>query len=80
MLERAERNLAHEHADTRRRVRLVKASGEDASEELGDDGVFGGVLCHGVLMYLDDPEPLVDVLCRLIEPDGWCPSPPRTSR
>lgn len=31
---------------------------------------FDAVLCHGVVMYLDDPEPLVDALCRLAAPDG----------
>jgi SAM-dependent methyltransferase len=52
-----------------RRVRLVEASGEDAPKAL-DGEVFAGVLCHGVLMYVDDPEPLVDSLCLLIEPGG----------
>jgi hypothetical protein len=28
------------------------------------------VLCHGVLMYLDDPAPLLDSLCRLTAPGG----------
>ena len=31
---------------------------------------FDGVLCHGVLMYLDDPIPLVTALCELVGPDG----------
>lgn len=29
---------------------------------------YGAVLCHGVLMYLDDPWPLVDALCALVAP------------
>ncbi len=32
--------------------------------------LLGGVLCHGVLMYLDDPEPVVDALCLLTRPGG----------
>jgi SAM-dependent methyltransferase len=28
------------------------------------------VLCHGVLGYLDDPEPMVDALCRCVAPGG----------
>ena len=51
------------------RVRLVKATGEEAPAVLDGDR-FGAVLCHGVLMYLDDPEPLIDALCRLVPPGG----------
>jgi SAM-dependent methyltransferase len=50
-------------------VRLVEASGEAAPDAL-DGETFGGVLCHGVLMYLDDPTPLVDALCHLTGPGG----------
>lgn len=64
MLERAEQRIASEDPAVARRVRLVEATGEDALAAL-DGEVFGGVLCHGVLMYLDDPEPLVDALCQL---------------
>ena len=28
------------------------------------------MLCHGVLMYVDDPGPLVGALCRCVEPGG----------
>jgi S-adenosylmethionine-dependent methyltransferase len=31
---------------------------------------FAAVLCHGVLGYLDQPEPLVDQLCRCAADDG----------
>lgn len=64
MLERAARQLAEEDERVASRVRLVQASGEDAPDVLGGD-IFDVVLCHGVLMYLDDPEPLVESLCRL---------------
>lgn len=69
MLERAAKRLETEDAVTAARVRLVEAAGEEAPEALGRD-VFDAVLCHGVLMYLDDPEPLVGSLCRLAGPIG----------
>lgn len=69
MLERAAQQIAVEDDDVARRVLLVEAAGEDAPDAL-DGGEFGGVLCHGVLMYLDDPAPMVDALCALAEPGG----------
>lgn len=69
MLERAARRLKAEDQEVASRVRLVEASGEQTPEVLGG-AVFDAVLCHGVLMYLDDPEPLVDSLCRLAGPAG----------
>lgn len=69
MLARAAERLEVEDPTTAARVRLVEAAGEDAAEALGG-GIFDAVLCHGVLMYLDDPEPLVDSLCRLAGPAG----------
>jgi S-adenosylmethionine-dependent methyltransferase len=70
MLRRADDRLRREPADVAGRVRLVRASGEEAPDVLGDHA-FDAVLCHGVVMYLDDPEPLVDALCRLAAPGGW---------
>ena len=69
MLERAARLLTSEAGQVADRVRLVEASGEDAPDAL-DGARFGAVLCHGVLMYLDDPTPLVDALCALVAPAG----------
>ena len=69
MLERAARLLASEDSRVADRVRLVEASGEDAPDAL-DGAEFGAVLCHGVLMYLEDPTPLVDALCALVAPTG----------
>jgi ubiquinone/menaquinone biosynthesis C-methylase UbiE len=69
MLRRAELRVGHEAAEVAGRVRLVEARGEDAPEALGGD-TFDGVLCHGVLMYLDEPDELVDGLCRLTGPGG----------
>ena len=69
MLERAAERLADEAEGVAARVRLVEVSGEDAPRALGG-GIFDVVLCHGVLMYLDDPEPLVDALSQLAAPGG----------
>ena len=69
MLERADQARAAEDAAVARRIRLLEANGEVAPEVL-DGQTFGAVLCHGVLMYLDDPEPMVDALCRLTAPTG----------
>ena len=64
MLERAAQRLTTEADTVAARVRLVEASGVDAPKAL-DGAVFDAVLCHGVLMYLDDPEPIVSALCEL---------------
>ncbi|ABG92424.1 possible methyltransferase [Rhodococcus jostii RHA1] len=42
---------------------LVVADGENADEAVNGQR-FAAVLCHGVLGYLEQPEPLVDQLCR----------------
>jgi S-adenosylmethionine-dependent methyltransferase len=69
MLAEADRLLATEPPAVGARVRLVEADGEQALELLGE-GQFDGVLCHGVLMYLDDPAPLVSAVCGLVRPNG----------
>jgi S-adenosylmethionine-dependent methyltransferase len=69
MLAKAEARLAREPDDVRSRVELVKAPGESAVEATGRRR-FGVVLCHGVLMYLASPEPMLRVLCRCAEPGG----------
>jgi S-adenosylmethionine-dependent methyltransferase len=69
MLERARARLAAEPAEVARRVRLVQASAEQAREVLGAER-FGGVLCHGVIMYVEEPRPFVAALADLAEPGG----------
>jgi SAM-dependent methyltransferase len=69
MLRRAEQRLAQENPAVAGHVRLVEAAGEDAPDVFGG-ATFEGVLCHGVLMYLDDPGELVGALCRLTGPGG----------
>lgn len=69
MLAKARERIAREPADVRDRVHLVEASGESASSATSGE-LFDVVLCHGVLMYQDSPEPLVDAVCRCVAPDG----------
>jgi S-adenosylmethionine-dependent methyltransferase len=69
MLDEAARLLSAEPRDVATRVRLIQVDGERASQLLGE-ARFDGVLCHGVLMYVDDPESLVLALCKLARPGG----------
>lgn len=69
MLARAEERIAREPGDVRSRIRLLQATGESAVEATGGQQ-FPVVLCHGVLMYLPSPEPLLQALCRSVEPGG----------
>ena len=63
MLDKAQQRLQQLPADAQRRVALMQADGENADEAVNGRR-FTAVLCHGVLGYLDHPEPLVDQLCR----------------
>jgi S-adenosylmethionine-dependent methyltransferase len=63
MLAKARERLEQLPPDARARVRLVEAAGENAADAV-DGWRFDAVLCHGVLGYLDEPEPMVDQLCR----------------
>ncbi len=67
MLDRA--RAAASAAGLEGRVQLVEARGEDAVVAL-DGASFDLVLNHGVLMYLDDPAPMVASLCALAAPGG----------
>jgi SAM-dependent methyltransferase len=69
MLDEAARLVSAEPRDVAARVRLIQVDGERASQLLGE-GRFDGVLCHGVLMYVEDPGPLVLALCTLVRPGG----------
>ena len=50
-------------------IRTVQAEAERL-RELFEPGSFDIVLCHGVLMYFDDPDPLLAGLARLLAPGG----------
>ena len=69
MLREAERVRASEGGDVRRRVRLVEGEGERAAEILGR-AAFDAVLCHGVLMYLEDSRPMIKALAAIARPGG----------
>jgi SAM-dependent methyltransferase len=63
MLDKAGQRLQRLPDEARRRVTLVQADGEHADEAV-DGRRFAAVLCHGVLGYLERPEPVLDQLCR----------------
>ena len=69
MLAKAEQRVGAEPAEVRRRVRLLQADGQNAHQAV-DGETFDAVLCHGVLMYLPRPEPMIDALCRCVAPGG----------
>src|SRR5262245_36886532 len=67
MLDKARQRLARLPGQAQRRVTLLEADGEHADEAVKGQR-FAAVLCHGVLGYLEDPEPLVTRLCRAPPP------------
>lgn len=60
--------LAREPAQVRERVHLVLGSGQAAAELT--PGPFDVILCHGLLMYLDDIAPMLTALTRVAAPDA----------
>jgi SAM-dependent methyltransferase len=69
MLDKAEQRLERLPAEARRRVTLLQADGENAAAAV-DGRRFDATACHGVLGYLDRPEPMVGQLCRCAAPGG----------
>jgi SAM-dependent methyltransferase len=69
MLDKAGQRLERLPAEARRRVTLLRADGESADEAVGGRR-FDAVLCHGVLGYQAQPEPMVSQLCRRATPGG----------
>ena len=69
MLDKARQRLERLPDDVARRVDLLQAGGEEADEAVGGRR-FAAVLCHGVLGYLEQPESVVDQLCRCAEGGG----------
>ena len=67
MLDKARETLAAEPADVASRVTLHHGLAEDAPDGLG---TFDVVICHGVIMYFEDPAPLLDALAALCRPGG----------
>jgi len=69
LLARFGRDLAAEPAEVRARVRLEHGLIEDYAERARLTP-FPAVLCHGVLMYAADPEPLLRAIAGLTAPGG----------
>nr|WP_237299851.1 class I SAM-dependent methyltransferase [Streptomyces hygroscopicus] len=69
MLETARTALADEPEGIRRRVRLLEGDGRETGAHFLP-GTFDVVLCHGVLMYLPEPDPLLAGLARVLAPGG----------
>jgi S-adenosylmethionine-dependent methyltransferase len=69
MLAKAEQRLQRLPAEAQGRVTLLQADGENAVEAVNGRR-FAAVLCHGVLGYLEQPEPLVNQLCRCAAAGG----------
>ncbi|MFF4092103.1 class I SAM-dependent methyltransferase [Streptomyces nigra] len=69
MISAARARLAGEPEGIRERVRLVQSDGRDTGVHFLP-GSFDVVLCHGVLMYVDEPDPLLAGLARMLAPGG----------
>ncbi len=69
MLDKAQQRLQRLPAEAQRRVTLVQADGLNADEAV-NGRLFAAVLCHGVIGYLDQPEPLVNQLCQCAAAGG----------
>jgi len=69
MLDKAQQRLQRLPPEAQRRVTLMQADGENADTAVNGRR-FAAVLCHGVLGYLEQPEPLVDQLCRCAASGG----------
>lgn len=61
--------LAAEPEGIRERVRLIEGDGRDTGAHFLP-GAFDVVLCHGVLMYVPEPDPLLAGLARVLAPGG----------
>jgi SAM-dependent methyltransferase len=69
LVARFERDLSAEPAEVRARVRVERGLIEDWAERSGVSRA-GAVLCHGVLMYAADPEPILRAVSGLTAPGG----------
>lgn len=69
MLDKARQRLQQLPDQAQRRVALVHGDGENADEAVRGQR-FAAVLCHGVLGYLEQPEPVLDQMCQCAVADG----------
>ena len=68
MLDRAGEAITAEPDEIATRIALHHGRAEDAPAELSRR--FDVVICHGVIMYLEDPAPLLDALAALCRQGG----------
>ncbi|MET9893745.1 methyltransferase domain-containing protein [Streptomyces sp. NPDC006465] len=69
MLAVAREALAAEPEGIRGRVRLIEGDGRETGVHFLP-GSFDVVLCHGVLMYVEDPDALLAGMARMLAPGG----------
>jgi S-adenosylmethionine-dependent methyltransferase len=69
LLDRFAAELSRQPRAVRGRVQLIRGRGEAALELT--HGPFDLILCHGVLMYLDDLAPILVALTAVASADGW---------
>ncbi|MEV5841699.1 class I SAM-dependent methyltransferase [Streptomyces sp. NPDC090088] len=69
MVAAARQALAGEPEGIRERVRIVEGDGRDTGVHFLP-GSFDLVLCHGVLMYVEEPDALLAGLARMLAPGG----------
>ncbi|MEV3990820.1 methyltransferase domain-containing protein [Streptomyces sp. NPDC049837] len=69
MLKVAREALASEPAGIRERVRLIEGDGRETGVHFLP-GSFDVVLCHGVLMYVEEPDAMLAGLARMLAPGG----------
>jgi S-adenosylmethionine-dependent methyltransferase len=69
MLDKAQQRLQRLPGEAQRRVTVMRADGENTDEAV-DGRRFAAVLCHGVLGYLEQPEPVVSQLCQCAAAGG----------
>ncbi|MFB7460565.1 MULTISPECIES: bifunctional 2-polyprenyl-6-hydroxyphenol methylase/3-demethylubiquinol 3-O-methyltransferase UbiG [unclassified Streptomyces] len=69
MISVARAALAAEPEGIRARMRIVEGDGQDTGVHFLP-GSFDVVLCHGVLMYIEEPDPLLAGLARMLAPGG----------
>ncbi|MFI2639750.1 class I SAM-dependent methyltransferase [Streptomyces sp. NPDC018610] len=69
MIAAARTALAGEPEGIRARMRIVEGDGQDTGVHFLP-GSFDVVLCHGVLMYVEEPDALLAGLARMLAPGG----------
>jgi SAM-dependent methyltransferase len=61
--------VAAEPAEVQERFVVLRGDGRETGRHFGP-ACFDVVLCHGVLMYVPDPEPMLAALARVLTPGG----------